>query len=345
MSGAKSAIDVMTAEDTALLDSMRNDTDAPEIEVVADQDDLGDLEAAPEAEEAPIADATEPEAGAESVVKKKPTTADRFRALTKERDEARALASDAERARAVSEGIVTERLRLLTEAAQSALQVPQAPPAAPVPIEIPDINTDPVGHFKAQLEVLQRKATEQEAILQGFNQQQEQQRRINELRAWGSAQEAELMSREPDYNEAMDFMKAQRRKQLAALKITSPEHQEQVIGSDVTNIALRARAEGFNFAEQMYAIAESYGYQKKAAPTTSAVPVIPPLDAGLPAADRAAAQERGRANSTTIATVGASTPVGLTPDRIASMSDAQFAKHIEGLRAANPTALRDLMGH
>lgn len=341
MSGARSAIDVMTAEDTALLDSMRNETEAPEVEVV----DLPepDLDDAPEAEpdDAPAA---APEPGAEA--KPLSRTAKRIQELTVARDTARAEAAAEKQARAVSEGVVAERLRLLTEAANAAMQPTPTAPVAPPPIEIPDINTDPVGHFKAKLEIAERRDAERDAILQGFTQQQQQNQQAQEMWDWGRASEAEFSAKEPSYLDATQFMLERRKAQLAAIGIVNPSEQQQVIKSDIMQIAMKSRAENANFGERMYKVAEAFGYQKKAPePAVATAPVIPPLDAGLPVTDRVARVEAGRANSTTIATVGASTPISLTPERIANMSDAQFAKHVEALRAGNPAGLRDLMGH
>lgn len=336
MSGARSAIDVMTAEDTALLDSMRNDTEAPETEVVAapDPEPEQDLDDAPEAEESAAAT---PEPGAEP--KPLSRTAKRIQEMTEKVRKAEEGRVAAEQARAVSEGVVAERLRLLTEAAQSALQPPA--PQAPPPIEIPDINTDPVGHFKARFEQSERQAAEQAAILQGFNQQQQQQLALAELRAWGSRQESEFSAREPAYADAMRFMIGRRKAQLVALKVPESRQQE-VIAGDITQIAMKARSEGSNFAEQMWDVAASYGFQKKE--PEPAVPVIPPLSAGLPAADRAARAETGRANATTIANVGASTPVGLSVDRLANMPQKEWERYYNSIKD-DPTKLRDMMGH
>lgn len=334
MSASKSAIDVMTAEETALLNSMRNETEAPEVNdapiEAADADT--DIEDAPEAIETP-----EAEAAAEGKPQSRYTK--RVFELTEKARVAEEGRIAAEQARAVSEGVVSERLRLLTEAAQSALQQQTPPPAAPA-VTIPDIETDPVGHFKTQFELQQKQLAEQNAILQGFAQQQEHARQVAELRAWGSAQEAEFSAKEPAYNEAMQFMLERRKVQLTAIGVSDPAAQQQVIANDITQIAIKSRSENANLGERLYKVAESYGYQKKAPE-----PVIPPLEAGLPAADRAATAERGRANSTTIANVGASTPIGLTPDKIAAMPEAQFLKYVDDIKAKGGSALRDLLGH
>lgn len=330
MSGAGGAIDTMTAEDTALMESMRDDTPLD----------------APEAVETPLPEAPEPEdetdTGGGEVSEGTPPDKSRmvphgqFHAANERRKAAEARAIEAERKAAVSEGVVAERLRILTEAAQAAMPQATAAPA----IEIPDINTDPVGHFQAKEQQNARELADMKAILHGFTEKQAQAQAAAEVRAWGIAQEEAFAKENPDYGEAMNFLTQARRTQLAALKIVDPSQQQQVIANDVNAIAHRSRAEGDNFAERLYKVAESFGY-KKAAPKTD----IPALDAGLDALpDRAARIEEGRANSTTISGSGAAPARALTPERIAAMSERQFAAYVEKIQS-DPAKLRDLLGH
>lgn len=341
MSGAKnSAIDVMTAEDTALLDSMRNETDAPEIveEIVEAIE--------PELDEPEIEEAVAAADPAEPGQKPQSRTAKRIQELTEKARVADAARIAAEQARAVSEGVVTERLRLLTEAANAAMQPAPVAAPAPPPIEIPPIDTDPVGHFRALFEQQQRTNSEQAAILSGFAEQQRQNQDAQALQNWGRASEAEFATKEPAYQEAIQFMVERRKMQLSAIGITDAAAQEQVMRSDINQIAMKTRAEGGNLGERFYKVAEAFGFQKKAPEAAaSAAPVIPPLEAGLPAADRATRAETGRANSTTIANVGAATPLAVSVERVANMSEADFAKYVDNVRAKGGSALRDLLGH
>ncbi len=343
MSGTtRSAIDVMTAEDTALLDSMRNETDAPEVETTDLPGPVVDEPPTPEAEDEPdaVAEAPDGQPG-----KPQSRYTKRVFELTEKAQKAEEARIAAEQRAAVAESVTNERLRLLTEAAQAALQPTLTAPVAPPPVEIPDINTDPVGHFKARLELADRQAAERDAILKGFAEQQQQAQQFAELKAWGSAQEAAFAAKEPSYNEAINFLLDRRKSQLAVMNVVDPVEQQKVVMSDITQIAIRSRAEGADFGERMYKLAEAYGFQKKAAaPAAPAVPAIPSIEAGLPAAERVARAEAGRANSVTIANVGASTPVSFSPEKIGNLSDAQFAKYLDSIKG-DPAKLRDLMGH
>jgi hypothetical protein len=59
---------------------------------------------------------------------------------------------------------------------------------------------------------------------------------------------------------------------------------------------------------------------------------------------RAARVAAGRENSMTIGSLGSAPPARLSVEKIANMSEADFAKFITRFEG-NPNALRDLMGH
>lgn len=331
MSGNQSAIDTLSDEDTALLNDMREDAppDAPEA-------------VAPDAAEAPDAEdssdpADETDGAGNVIAAPKGSARERVQRAIAAQRAAEARAIKAEQDKAVSDGVVAERLRLLTEAAQAAMPK-AADPAAPPQIEVPDEATDPVGHFKALREIDRRELADMKAVLTGFTEQQNQARAAAEVRAWGAAQEQDFSAKEPTYGEAMAFMMEKRRDQLAAMGIVDPMQQQQIFANDVNAIAHKSRAEGVNFAERLYKLSQSFGYVKKAAD-----PVIPPLDAGLDLPDRAARIETGRQNSTTISAAGTPAPRALTPERIAAMSEHEFAAHVEKIKG-NPDKLRELLG-
>ncbi len=85
------------------------------------------------------------------------------------------------------------------------------------------------------------------------------------------------------------------------------------------------------------------GHQHPVGPeplAAAASPAVPAMDAA-PSIDR---REQGRANSMTIGAVGQAPPPALTPEKIASMPEAQFAAYVEKIRKSDPGALRQLMG-
>ena len=313
-------LDTMSAEDNALMASMRDEAPAPE------------LEAAPEAA-APEPEHKEAQEAAD------PTRTVPHQALHAEREKrkaAEAKAAAAEQKAAVEAAKFAERFQMLAAAVQA-----QATPAAveaPAAVEIPDVNTDPIGHFKALYEHTQKAVQEQSAILNGFQQQQKQAREVNELRAWGTQQEQAFMAQEPSYVAAMDHLRQSRHAELEAVGITDPAQREALIMQDVTQIAQAARQQGVNYAERLYNVALKRGFQK-----ATETPAIPALDAAPPALDAIQRAQRGRDSATTISAAGTAAPVALSPERIASMSDAQFSAYISKIKG-DPAALRNLMG-
>lgn len=336
MSDTKSAIEALNAEDTALLDQMRADDGAD----LPEQTDAGgdqDINAAlADAGEVPEADATEQPEGEARKPPAKGTAAYRIQQLSAQLKVSKEETAAERQAKAVAEGVVAERLRLLTEAANAAMQ---PPPAAAAPaIELPDINTDPVGHFQAKLAQAEKQLQDQGAIITGITEQQQQARAMAEMQAWGRSQEAAFAAEEPSYIAATEFLRAGRDADLLALGITDPLERGRIMASDITNIAAKSRQDGVNFGKRIYDVAVARGFKK-----ADAAPVIPAIDAALP--DRAARIENGRANATTIAGVGSATPQPLSPERIANMSDDQFAVYIDKIGKGGKTALRDLLGH
>lgn len=333
MSGTKSAIDTMTAQDSALLDSMRDDgapvvDDAPEsvdeapVASEAMDDDHEDDGAVPDIEE--------------GEQRPKPSKAAiRIKQLIEKTRQSEEKTRQAEEKLRTSEAVIAERLRILTEAAHAAM--PPAPVAAPVPV--PDVDTDPVGHFRAVAQQQARELADMKAVLSGFSEQQNQARAAAEMRAWGEAQERDFMSREPSYADATNYLLAGRHAELEAIGISDPAERQRIIQNDVTQIAAKSRQDGVNFAERIFNLASKRGFQKQAA-----APVVPALDTDAPLPDRAARVENGRANSTTIAGAGSPPARTMSPDRIANMSERDFANYVAKIQG-NPAALRELLGN
>jgi hypothetical protein len=317
-------IDTLSADESALLDSMR-DSNGDDIASLASTPD------APEAVELPAADEPD-DTGDVTEQRSKTVPHQAFHAEREARKQAQAEAREAKQQAAVEMARAQTRLELLTQAVQAATATPAA--AAPA-VEIPDVAVDPVGHFQAIAEQQRRELADLKAMTQGFQQAQQQQAAVQELRSWATSQEVEFMARENAYADAMKYMREGRHAELEAAGVVDIGERERIINGDVTQIALRARQEGVNFAERLFNIAQKRGYSKAA--------VIPPLDAAVappPAAERA---ERGRANSLTIGSAGAAPPPALTAEKLASMSDRDFTAMYEKLKA-NPAALRQYMG-
>lgn len=335
MSGAKNGLDVMSAEETALLDSMRDDdASTPEVVETATEEAPDASEGADlELEEA--ADSVEPHDEPVAGQPRSKATQRVHQALERQRA-AEAKAQQAEAALQTEKAVTQERMRLLMEAATAASAHP--PVAAPA-VEIPDINTDPVGHFNALLVEEQRKRADLEAIVRGFSEQQRAAQAQAEMRDWVISQEQQFMATEPTYIDGTKFLVEGRRAELTAIGITDPLEQKRIIDNDIVGIAMKSRQDGVNFGERVFKTAVARGF--KAAPKET---VIPPIDSETPLPDRAARIENGRENATTISNVGARTAPALSPERISNMSEAQFEQVYNKVKG-NPAALRQLMGH
>jgi hypothetical protein len=152
-------------------------------------------------------------------------------------------------------------------------------------------------------------------------------------------------AQEPSYRDAMTYLRKNRHEELKELGVDATE-RERIINNDITQIALKSRADGANFAERLYKSALQRGFAKvEPSPTvplpTVAARIIPPLDSDVEA--RATRQQEARESAITIGSLGAAPPARLSVEKISNMSEAQFAALIEKMKG-DPAALRNLMG-
>src|ERR1700761_8216222 len=146
MSG--SAIDTLSKEDIALRDAMRDDGPEPEVTEQAPEPTTQD--AAPEATQAP--EETDAEV-TETPDRTRTVPQQALHAERERRKAAEAKAQAAEVKAAADAARFAERFQMLSDAVQAAATPPPQPAA---PVEIPYINTDPIGHFQATNKALQK---------------------------------------------------------------------------------------------------------------------------------------------------------------------------------------------
>lgn len=339
-------LDKLDATEQALLDSMRDDGPDP-VETPADlapaAEDAGDFEieidAPPEAPEPRTK--TVPHA--------------QFHAANEKRKvaEAKATAAEAKAAQieaqqAKDRAVLQARIDTITAlAAMPAAPTPAPVAAAAAEPELPDVATDPVGHFKALYDRTQTSVDSLKGIIAGMQEGQQAVRQASEMRAWGEQQERAFMAKEPSYVAAMEHLRQSRHDELSAIGVGDPQERERIIASDVNAIFQRARQEGASPAERLFNASVQRGYAKAVPP-----PVIPPLEAPVAAPvaapvvdNRAARLEEARENATTIGSLGAAPPAKLSVAKIAEMDDSAFEALVNKMRASGGTALRDLMGH
>jgi hypothetical protein len=295
-------LEKLDASDNALLDAMRADDAAPrrlpDAPAAAAMPEPGSGESGPYVEV--------PDDGTFDHLKaeREPDDADRRVAAAEERLRTVERQGAAELARA------QERLNILTQLATA-----QAPAAAPAPI--PDVDADPIGHFRAVSERSAREVQQLAATVRGMHEGQQRAQQMHALRQWGTNQELAFEAKEPSYRAAMAFLKQSRDEELEALGVTDPAERQRVLANDVSAIAAKAAQDRANFAERLYRTAEKRGWKApNAAPGTKGTNQPAPRGA----------------------------PARLTPEAIANLPDEQFGKLVENMRQRGPSALRALMG-
>lgn len=248
-----------------------------------------------EADAPPQAAETAPEAAEPRAPKTVPLAV-----LMREREEKRQIQEQFERGNA--------RLEQLLAAFQQQ-QAPQ-PAARPAPT-IPDINTDPVGHFAAKQEAAERELAEIKEWRARQEQQAQGQSQEQQFIAAYTTDAAKFASKQADFPAAYNHVKESLVRDFLEAGYT-PQDAIAELQDQERKIAARAFREGRSPAEAIYRLAKARGFT------------------GVPQADPAArmeAMQRGQAAARTTAGPGARGRFeGLTVESLANMSDAEFAR-------------------
>lgn len=223
---------------------------------------------------------------------------------------------------------LNERMAIV---AQSLAQGPRPQAQEQRAPELPDINTDPIGHFQAKNAQLEQKLAEVDRFRQQQTQQGEQ---VEQLRRVGEAvrnAEVEYTRAVPDYPQAQEHLM----KQWMAEADAAGMPHEQVIRARALEIAAVAGQRGMNPADLAYKLATSRGYAKGGQqqpapqPQHQTGPNIETLTRGVNAA-RSPSTAGGRA-----------VPGQMSAEALLQMDDNDFAKKFGG---RDNTAWAKLMG-
>lgn len=270
-------------------------------------------------------------------------------ALREERDRRRkseAARHEIETRHAAEKAKLEERLNLLTQAADIHMQAQQPKPQ---PIEIPDINADPVGHITATM-ARQQQAYERELAdmrkqmetVQGYTkEQQEQAQRVQQgqnIDRWVQQKEAEFASTVPDYTTAMQHLMTMRSQELALQGITDQHQVQEAIHNEVRQMAGWAHQQGRNIGEMLYSVAKIRGYAPQAAQQQQA-PVVDQQPA-----QNFARQARGHEMAQTVGSVGGAPRGNSSVQALASMDESEFAAVLAKAQKGGPAALKQMLG-
>lgn len=226
---------------------------------------------------------------------------------------------------------VSERFKVLEELVRAA--------SAPAPQQqqpIPDVNTDPVAHFQAELAARDQRISQFEAYQRQQQQQAQQQQQINYIRQSATQAEAEFAKDTPDYQEAATYVQMIRNAQLEAIGLADPAARAQQLAMEALNLAASAQQRGQNPAALIYNMAKASGWKAKAAeqqPIATQGAATP--QAGAAAAPAAAAKKletvaRGQAANASLSQLNGSTATETSVETLLKMSDEDFAKATKG---------------
>lgn len=305
--------------------------EAPESPAVAE-------ETAPEtAIEPPVADVSAPETTESTEPEDEKPDSVPLWALKEARERVRA--AQAER-KAIEEQLLQEReARVRLEERFSAVERANQPPAEELP-PMPDPDVDPLGYEQSRREMLEREVVElKKAIVDT---------KLETEIAWINQQTSTLTqqfaAKNPDYMEALDYVKERRREQLQLLHPTANSHQveEQVAleyGNIVRESLERLPNGSVRFrrvpAETVYAMAKSMGFQGRQAPPAPSIEQEAPLE------QRVEQTRRRVAAATSLSSVSGNEGSGpLDAKRLAQMSEAEFGKLLKD----KPELINKLMG-
>jgi hypothetical protein len=305
--------DQLTADDIAALDAQRGapEPEAPQDAPETPQEGAGAPEA-PEGTEDPA-----PEAD------KRPQMVPHA-ALHEERKRRQETERQAAEDRRKYEARFEELLKLVPQ--------PQQAPAEQAPA-IPDVQADPVGHIVGTLQQL---GASQEQIRQAVATQQtqaQQQQLRDAVIQRSTAMEADYAAKNPEYNNAVQYLRDFRSRQLAAFGMDAPQIAQQ-IAAETLQIAASELQRGGNPAERLHRLAEASGWSAGAAAqpgqTGQAVP---------DQATRLRMAQQGQEHSRGLGNVRGNGPSPMTAAKLLDMDDDAFLEAMKKSKDA-----RKLMG-
>lgn len=219
--------------------------------------------------------------------------------LKKERDELQArYASDLSKAR--------DDLAKILQSQQKPVVQEQAP-------QLPDIDTDPVGHLRAKIAQNEAQLEEEKKWRKSQEETQQNAGRMEAVKKEVERLEREYVAKVPDYYEAQKFLVDSWVKQAQAIGM---DPSQAVAARTLETIQIAAQR-NMNPAEVAHLLAKSVGY---AGQVQSQAP-----------ANNLETVARGQAVARSPSAIPGSPPSG-TPaiDALANMDDDDFAKAIEG---------------
>lgn len=329
-------VEDLTVEEQAYFDNRGEaETSAP---AEAQESPAPAPETAPEPPvETPVAEVSAPETSEPAEPEEEKSDSVPLWALKEARERVRA--AQAER-KAIEEQLSREReARVRLEERFSLIERANQPPVEEAP-PIPDPDVDPLGYEQSRREMLEREIVDLKRAIVDTKMETE----ISWINQQTSALTQQFAAKNPDYEDALNFVKERRREQLQLLHPTANAQQveEQVAleyGNIVRESLERLPNGSVRFrrvpAETVYAMARTMGFQGRQAPPA------PPAEQEAPLEQRVEQTRRRAAAATSLSSVSGSEGSGpLDAKRLAQMSEAEFGKLLKD----KPELINKLMG-
>lgn len=309
--------DQLSSEETAQLDAQRDADNAPSEPVIATPEPVVTAPE-PAAPTAPVPAQTQdidPATGKQRTVD--------YGAFHSERERRKAAdkrAQEAEKNLATLNG----RFGILEELARSAGK-PQAAPEA-----IPDVDTDPVGHFRAKAAEAERQLSEINRWRQSQEANATAMNNVQRLQQIAVAHENDFSQKTPDYQDAASYVRNARDQELQYMGYADPAIRMQIIQNDALQIAAQALQSNMNAAEVVYNIAKARGWAGKKAEASPPAPTPPPAPVPTADAKKIATIAKGQEANKSLGQVNGGANPPMTMDTLLAMSDEDFEKATKG---------------
>lgn len=303
---AEASGDALSAEETQMMaDNQASENDRSEPEAaLAPEAEKETAPATPEGEAQPDID---PATGQQRKV-----DYGAFHAERAKRKAAEAKSQETEKQLATAMG----RFSVLEQLAKQNI-----PKAEVMPTEAPDINTDPVGHFKALYEQSQQKIGDLDKWRQTQEANATAMNNVQQLTRIALSHEGEFSKKIPDYQEAASYVRSVRDQELQAMGYADPGVRQQIIQSDALQIAAQALQNNMNAAEVVYNIAKARGWQIKApAPAAAQIGDTKKLETVA----------KGQKQASPLSEANGSAPAEMSVKALLDMSDSDFEKATKG---------------
>lgn len=185
---------------------------------------------------------------------------------------------------------------------------------------IPAIDQDPVGHIIGRLEEVNKKLGDVAKTNEQRTVADQQVTAIRNLQNTAIAMEEEFKKVTPDYDDAVNHLRATQEAELAEQGYT-PQEIRNFIAQQALGAAARAIQQGKNPGQVLYAMAKVRGWAPK-----PAAPVQPAAPAAPTPVERVANIQRGQNEGRSLSQSRGTAPAPLTSQRLLEMSNEEFDK-------------------